>query len=117
LVSYLVSDEKLIAGLHEEAVAYLEKKTQAIKEMGVEKVSYIAEYGVAADEIIALGKKRKKNAGQSDRHVHARQVRYQTLGLRQRNGNRGAAFRRSPVSDPCDGLNYTAAATSDELTR
>jgi hypothetical protein len=27
--------------------------------MGVEKVSYIAEYGVAADEIIALGKKRR----------------------------------------------------------
>ena len=58
---YLVSDEKLIAGLHEEAVAYLEKKTQAIKEMGVEKVSYIAEYGVAADEIIALGKKTPDN--------------------------------------------------------
>ena len=58
---YLVSDEKLIAGLHEEAVAYLEKKTQAIKEIGVEKVSYIAEYGVAADEIIALAKKTPDN--------------------------------------------------------
>jgi nucleotide-binding universal stress UspA family protein len=58
---YLVSDEKLIAGLHEEAVAYLEKKTQAIKEMGIEKVSCIAEYGVAADEIIALGKKTPDN--------------------------------------------------------
>jgi nucleotide-binding universal stress UspA family protein len=29
--------------------------------MGVEKVSYIAEYGVAADEIIALGKKTPDN--------------------------------------------------------
>jgi hypothetical protein len=113
LVSYLVSDEKLIVGLHEQAVAYLEKKIQAIKEMGVEKVSYIAEYGVAADEIIALGKKMPDNLIAM---VHARPVRYQTLGLRQRNGNRRAAFRRSLVSDPCDGLNYTAA-TSEELTR
>ena len=37
----------------------MEKKTQAIKEMGVEKVSSLAEYGVAVDEIIALGKKRR----------------------------------------------------------
>jgi nucleotide-binding universal stress UspA family protein len=37
------------------------RKTQAIKEMGVEKVSYIAEYGVAADEIIAVGKKTPDN--------------------------------------------------------
>jgi nucleotide-binding universal stress UspA family protein len=58
---YLVSDDRLIAALHEEAVTYLEKKTHAIKEMGVEKVSYIAEYGVAADEIIALGKKTPDN--------------------------------------------------------
>jgi nucleotide-binding universal stress UspA family protein len=58
---YMVSDEKLIAGMHEEAVAYLEKKTQAMKEMNVEKVSYIAEYGVAADEIISLGKKTPDN--------------------------------------------------------
>jgi hypothetical protein len=36
-----------------------EKKPQAIKEMGVEKVSSIAEYGVAADEIIALEKNRR----------------------------------------------------------
>lgn len=39
----------------------MEKKTQAIKEMGVEKVSSIAEYGVAVDEIIALGKKTPDN--------------------------------------------------------
>jgi nucleotide-binding universal stress UspA family protein len=59
--AYLVSDEKLIAELRDEAVAYLEKKAQAIKEMGVEKVSSIAEYGFAADEIIALGKKTPDN--------------------------------------------------------
>jgi nucleotide-binding universal stress UspA family protein len=53
---YLASDEKLIAALHEEAVAYLEKKARAIKEMGVEKVTYVAEYGFAADRIIALGR-------------------------------------------------------------
>jgi hypothetical protein len=41
----MVSDEKLIAGLHDEAVTYLEKKAQAIKAIGVDKVSYNAEYG------------------------------------------------------------------------
>ena len=54
---YMVSDEKLIAGMHQEAAAYLEKKTQAMKEINVEKVSCIADYGVAADEIISLGRK------------------------------------------------------------
>lgn len=55
--AYLVSDEKLIAGLRDEALAYLEKKAEALKQMGVENVLTIAEYGFAADEIIALGKK------------------------------------------------------------
>ena len=45
--------------------------------MGVEKVSSIAEYGVAADEI----RSEKKNAGQSDRHVHAWPIRRETLVL------------------------------------
>jgi nucleotide-binding universal stress UspA family protein len=58
---YLVSDEKLIAALHEEAAAYLEKKAQAMKEMGVEKVSCLAQYGFAADQIISLGRKTPDN--------------------------------------------------------
>jgi nucleotide-binding universal stress UspA family protein len=59
--AYLVSDEKLIAGLRDQAVEYLEKKAQELKRNGVENVSTIAEYGLAADEIIALGKKTPDN--------------------------------------------------------
>ena len=59
--AYLVSDEKLIAGLRDEALGYLEKKAQAIKRFDVENVSVLAEYGFAADEIIALGKKTPDN--------------------------------------------------------
>jgi nucleotide-binding universal stress UspA family protein len=58
---YVASDEKLIAELHDEAVAYLKNKAQAMKETGVKKVSYIAEYGFAADQIISLAKKTRDN--------------------------------------------------------
>jgi len=54
---YLVSDEKLISAMRDEVVAYLDKKAQAIKKLGVDRVSTIAEYGLAADEIIALARK------------------------------------------------------------
>ena len=54
---YVVPDEQLISALRDEAVAYLEKKTEAMKKLGVEKVSYITEYGLAADEIISLARK------------------------------------------------------------
>jgi nucleotide-binding universal stress UspA family protein len=54
---YVVPDEQLISALRDEALAYLEKKTEAMKKLGVEKVSYIAEYGLAADEIISLARK------------------------------------------------------------
>ena len=86
----------------------MEKKTQAIKEMGVEKVSSIAEYGVAVDEIIALG---KKNAGQSDRHVHAWPIRRQTLGLRQRNRTVVRHSCDAVLVITCDGLNHSAASS------
>jgi nucleotide-binding universal stress UspA family protein len=59
--AYLVSDEKLIAGLRDQAVDYLQKKAEAIKQNGVENVSVVAEYGLAADEIIALAKKTPQN--------------------------------------------------------
>lgn len=54
---YLVSDEELISAMRDEVVAYLDKKAQAIKKLGVDRVSTIAEYGLAADEIIALARK------------------------------------------------------------
>jgi hypothetical protein len=71
----------LIEELREEAVAYLQKKTDSMKELGVEKVSYLAEYGVAADEIISLG----KDLGQSYRDAHTGPFRSPTLGIRQCN--------------------------------
>ena len=55
--SFLVSNEELISAMRDEAVAYLDKKAQAIKKLGVDRVSTIAEYGIAADEIIALARK------------------------------------------------------------
>ena len=58
---YLVPDEELIAAMRDEAVAYLEKKAQTIKKLGVERVSTIAEYGFAPDEIIALARKTPDN--------------------------------------------------------
>lgn len=58
---YVVNDEELISVMRDEAVAYLEKKTEATKKLGVEKVRYIAKYGIAADEIISLGRETPDN--------------------------------------------------------
>jgi len=48
--------EQIIAGLKEEAVEYLEKKTAELKNQGLAKVSYVTKEGIGADEIIALGR-------------------------------------------------------------
>ena len=58
---YAVNDEELISALRDEVVAYLEKKSEATKKLGVEKVRYIAKYGIAADEIISLGRETPDN--------------------------------------------------------
>jgi nucleotide-binding universal stress UspA family protein len=58
---YVVTDEEIMSAMRDEARAYLERKAQAMKEFGVEKVSYRAEYGFAADEIISLGRKTPNN--------------------------------------------------------
>ena len=58
---YVVNDEELISALRDEVVAYLEKKTEATKKLGVESVRYIAKYGIAADEIISLGRETPDN--------------------------------------------------------
>jgi nucleotide-binding universal stress UspA family protein len=48
--------EELIAGVKDEAVEYLEKKTAELKNQGLAKVSYVTKEGIGADEIMALGK-------------------------------------------------------------
>ncbi len=53
--------EELIAGVKDEAVDYLEKKTAELKKDGVAKVSYVAKEGLSADEIIALGRATQDN--------------------------------------------------------
>jgi nucleotide-binding universal stress UspA family protein len=58
---YVVSDERLTSAVQDEAVAYLEKKTQAMKELGVDKASYIVQSGFAADEIISLARNTPDN--------------------------------------------------------
>jgi nucleotide-binding universal stress UspA family protein len=53
--------EELLASMREEAVSYLEKKVEAVKKMGLEKVSCVAKEGFSADEIIAMGRKTPDN--------------------------------------------------------
>jgi nucleotide-binding universal stress UspA family protein len=57
----LIADEELISALRDEAVAYLEQKAHALKQRGIEKVSAIAEYGFAADQIVSLARKTPDN--------------------------------------------------------
>jgi nucleotide-binding universal stress UspA family protein len=54
-------DYELITELRDQVVAYLQNKAEAIKQMGVEKVSYVAKEGHAADEIIFLARKTSDN--------------------------------------------------------
>jgi nucleotide-binding universal stress UspA family protein len=67
---YVATDEELIAALRDEAVAYLEKKAEEMKKLGVEKVSHVAEYGLAADEIISFARKTPDNLIAMCTHGH-----------------------------------------------
>ena len=58
---YLAPEEELISAMRDEAIAYLEKKAEAMKKLGVDRVSTIVEYGLAADEIISLARKTPDN--------------------------------------------------------
>jgi nucleotide-binding universal stress UspA family protein len=58
---YAVNYEELLAAMKDEAVDYLEKKTEALKKSGVGDVSYAVKEGFAADEIIALAGKYPDN--------------------------------------------------------
>ena len=53
--------EDLLASMREEAVSYLEKKVETVKKLGIDKVSYVAKEGFAADEIIIMGRKTPDN--------------------------------------------------------
>lgn len=68
---YVATDDQLIAAMRDEAVAYLEKKTETMKKMGVDKVSHVAEYGLAADEIIAFARKTPDNLVSMCTHGHS----------------------------------------------
>lgn len=50
------SMEAFIAGLRGETVAYLEKATEDLKRKGLEKISFAAREGLAADEIISMAR-------------------------------------------------------------
>jgi nucleotide-binding universal stress UspA family protein len=54
---YAVNYEELLAGVRDEAVEYLEKKAAELKRLGAAKVTCVTEEGLAADEIISLGRK------------------------------------------------------------
>jgi nucleotide-binding universal stress UspA family protein len=58
---YAVNYEELLTAMREEAVDYLEKKTEAVKKLGIDNVSYVAKEGFAADEIISLARKSPDN--------------------------------------------------------
>ena len=58
---YAVNYEELLAGLRDEAAEYLEKKAADLKRLGVAKVQCISKEGLAADEIISLGRKTPDN--------------------------------------------------------
>ena len=58
---YAVNYEELLTAMREEAVDYLEKRTEAVKKLGIANVSYVAQEGFAADEIISLARKSQDN--------------------------------------------------------
>lgn len=54
-------DYELIDNFREEAVSYLEKKAEALKQLGAQRVSCIAKEGSAADQIISLARQTPDN--------------------------------------------------------
>lgn len=57
----LLNYEEIMAALKEEAQRYLEKKVEELKGKGIEKISFVAVEGFAAEEIIELGRKTPDN--------------------------------------------------------
>ena len=57
--------------MRDEALAYLERKAEEMKKLGVDKVSHVAEYGLAADEIISFARKTPDNLIAMCTHGHS----------------------------------------------
>lgn len=58
---YPVFHDEFRTELRDEAIEYVEKKTEELKRFGIPKVSAITAEGLAADEIMALGRKLPDN--------------------------------------------------------
>ncbi len=58
---YPVQYEEIKTELRDEAKNYLEKKAEELRRFGIAKVSYLTPEGLAADEIMALGRKLPDN--------------------------------------------------------
>ena len=58
---YVIADEELISAMRDEATAYLEKKAETVKNLGVDNVRTLAKYGLAADEIISWARETPDN--------------------------------------------------------
>ena len=58
---YAINYDEMLTAMRDEAVDYLEKKTQAVKKMGIANVSSVAKEGFAADEIISLSRQSPDN--------------------------------------------------------
>jgi nucleotide-binding universal stress UspA family protein len=54
-------DYTLIGSFREEATSYLERKAEALRELGVQDVSCLAKEGLAADSIISLAREEQDN--------------------------------------------------------
>jgi nucleotide-binding universal stress UspA family protein len=58
---YAINFDQLIAEMRSEAAGYLEKKSEELKNKGVEKVSFLTKEGLSADEIISFGRETPDN--------------------------------------------------------
>ncbi len=58
---YAINFDQLIAEIKAEAVTYLEKKTEELRNKGVQDVSFFTKEGLSADEIISFGRETPDN--------------------------------------------------------
>lgn len=58
---YAINFDKYVAEVKDEVNSYLEKQTEALKRLGVEKISYISAEGFAADQIILFARSTADN--------------------------------------------------------
>ena len=58
---YAINYDEMLTAMRDEALEYLQKKTDAVKKMGIANVSSVAKEGFAADEIISLSRQSPDN--------------------------------------------------------